>query len=124
MRSRREWRDLEIGVKTTQKSKKTEVTDRPVDGQGQVDARKRRSVGNGQVEQLGNEHCVDAGCAELAHAVVVVQSCVDGIDTNGVDSELLEVGNVTLASSGICEAGRGQGEPRDVVDTYPSCRRE
>lgn len=124
MRSKREWRDLEIGVKNTQESKKTGVTDRSVDGQGQVDARKRRSVGKEQVEQLGNEHGINAGCAELAHAVVVVQSCIDGIDTNGVDSELLEVGDVALACSGICEAGRGQGELRDLVETYPSCRRE
>ena len=45
----------------------------------------------------GDTHGVNAGRAELAHAVVVVEGCVDGIDTNGVDSELLEVGDVALA---------------------------
>lgn len=69
-----------------------------------------------------DEHGINTSCAELAHAGVVVESCVDGIDTNGVDGKLLEVGDVALACGGICKAGWGSGTAEGrCVDAYPSC---
>ena len=92
--------------------KEGKLTDRSIDWEGQVDAGKMRmewdqslAKAKGEVEE--DEHGVNASCAELTHALVVVLSSVDGIGTNGVDGELLEVGNVALAGSRICEAERG-----------------
>jgi hypothetical protein len=44
---------------------------------------------------------VDASIGEGVHALLVVASVVDGVDADGVDAELLELGNVTLAASSV-----------------------
>jgi hypothetical protein len=99
--------------------RKVMPTDRSIDRQGQVDTGKSAQLvakrQGGPREE--NEHGVNAGCAELAHAVVVVLSCVDRIDTNGVGGKLLEVGDVALARGGICKATWGQRESRGVLGT-------
>lgn len=64
-------------------------------GVGSVDGVER-------VVDVGNE--VDASVGELGHALIVVLGVVDGVDTDGVDAKLLELGNVTAADGGI-----GQG---------------
>ena len=68
--SKWEWRSLEIGVRIHRRVK-AEVTDRLVDVQGQVDARKGAQS---QVERPRNERGINAGRIELAHAVVMSQS--------------------------------------------------
>ena len=53
------------------------------------------------------EHEVDTGLGESVHALVVVGGVVDGVNTDGVQAELLEVLDVALATVGI---GDGIGE--------------
>lgn len=52
---------------------------------------------------------VDAGISQSLHARIVVCRVIHGVDTNGVDSKLLELGNITRASSrisnGVLEGG-------------------
>lgn len=55
-------------------------------------------VGRGQV---GDD--VDASVGKQRHALVVVSIGVDGVDTDGVGAELLEVRNVTLAARRVGE---------------------
>ena len=61
-----------------------------------------RLLGVGSVDGvLGGvevERKVDTGVGQEAHAGVVVGAVVDSVDTDSVDSKLLELGNVTLAS--------------------------
>lgn len=62
-------------------------------------------VGIGSVE--GVERCVDiedqvdACSSQLGHAIIVVGGVVDSVDTDGVDAQLLELYNITLAGCGI-----------------------
>jgi len=49
------------------------------------------------------EHEVDAGSGKHGHALVVVNMGVDGVDTDGVDAELLEQEDVTSANLGVGE---------------------
>ena len=51
--------------------------------------------------QIGDN--VDASVGEHGHALLVVGGGVEGVDTDGVCAELLENGNVTGATSDICE---------------------
>lgn len=44
---------------------------------------------------------VDAGVGKSVHALVMVGRVVNRVDADGVDAELLELGNVTLAARGI-----------------------
>lgn len=50
----------------------------------------------------------------------MVGGVVDRVDTDGVDSQLLELGNVSLASGGVCDgvfgAGRASGLVIDTTD--------
>ena len=46
---------------------------------------------------------VDPGICQLAHAVIVVCAVVDGVDTDGVDLEFHELGDVSLAGVGVGE---------------------
>ena len=50
---------------------------------------------------------VDASIGESVHALVVVGGVIDGVDTDGVQAEILEVLDVTLATVGI---GDGVGK--------------
>jgi hypothetical protein len=47
------------------------------------------------------EDQVDAGSSKHGHALIVVQSGVDGVDTDGVDAETLEKGDITSADIGV-----------------------
>ena len=51
--------------------------------------------------QIGDN--VDASVGEHGHALLVVGGGVEGVDTDGVCAELLEDGNVTGATSDVCE---------------------
>jgi hypothetical protein len=46
---------------------------------------------------------IDASIGESAHALVMVLRIVDGIDTNGVDSKVLEVFDISGANIGISQ---------------------
>ena len=52
-------------------------------------------------------HGINASLAEQGHALVVIISGVDAVHADGIDFELLEEGDVTLAGIGILE---GVGE--------------
>lgn len=49
------------------------------------------------------ENEIDAGVIELLHTLVVVKSVVDSVYSNGVDSKILESGDIALANLGIGE---------------------
>lgn len=64
------------------------------------------------------EHQVDASISQGIHALVVVLRVVDRVDTDGVQTELLELGNVTLATIGISDGvSQVRGATGLVVDT-------
>jgi len=44
------------------------------------------------------ENQVDTSSSKHGHALIVVQGCVDGVDTDGVDTETLEKGDITSAN--------------------------
>jgi hypothetical protein len=44
------------------------------------------------------ENQVDTGSSKHGHALIVVQGWVDGVDTDGVDTETLEKGDITSAN--------------------------
>jgi hypothetical protein len=50
----------------------------------------------------------------------VVGGVVDSVDTDGVDAQLLELGNITLAAvdigDGVCELGAATGLVVDATD--------
>lgn len=48
-------------------------------------------------------HGINACRVEGAHARIMVQTCVDAVHTNSVDSELFQVGYITSASSCVRE---------------------
>lgn len=83
-----------------------------------------RRVGVGAVDgvlgvvDIGNE--VDASVGELLHALLVVLGVIDGVDTDGVHTEVLELGNVTTADGGIGQGvdvlGRATGLVVDTTD--------
>jgi hypothetical protein len=66
---------------------------------------------------------VDAGIGEGLHAGVVGGRVVDRVDTDGVDSELLELGDITLAAisigNGILEGGRTARLVVNATDVEP-----
>jgi hypothetical protein len=70
------------------------------------------------------EDKVDAGICEGLHANIVVGGVVDGVDTDGVHSQLLELGNVTLAGcglrNGVDKVGGSTGLPIDTPDVEPA----
>lgn len=86
-----------------------------------------RSV-DGVVGGVDVEGQVDAGGVESGHASVVVRSVVDGVDTDGVDAQLLELGNVTRASgdvgNGVDEGGGAAGLIVDATDVEPCASSE
>ena len=66
-----------------------------------------RWVGIGSVERVERsvdiEDQVDTCGCQLRHAVIVVGCVVDSVNTDGVDTQLLELCNITLASGCICD---------------------
>lgn len=62
-----------------------------------------RSAVEGVLGGVQVERKVNAGVGQEAHAGVVVRGVVDGVDTDSVDSKLLELGNVALAASGVSD---------------------
>ena len=52
---------------------------------------------------------VDTGVLQLLHALVVVLGVVDGVDTDGVDAQLLEQRDVALAVVRVSDRVRGVG---------------
>lgn len=69
------------------------------------------SLGIGTVDGVPGsvdiQHQVDTGIGQGAHALIVVLGVVDGVHTDGVEAEVLELLDVTLAAIGI---GDGIGE--------------
>jgi hypothetical protein len=53
------------------------------------------------------EDKVDARVLEFLHARIVVGSVVDGVDTDRVDAQLLEFGDISLADRRVGEGIRG-----------------
>lgn len=49
-------------------------------------------------------HRVDSGLVEGAHARIMIEGIVHAVDTDDVDAELLQVGDIAGTSSGV-----GQG---------------
>lgn len=49
------------------------------------------------------ENNVDASISQSIHALVVVHAVVDSIDTDSIDAQVLELGDVSLANIGIGE---------------------
>lgn len=45
-----------------------------------------------------NAHCVNARSTECGHALIVVKGGVDAVHADGIDTELLEEWNISLAS--------------------------
>ena len=66
------------------------------------------------------ESQVDASVGEETHAGVVVSTVVNSVDTDGVDAELLELGDVTLAalliSNGVLCVGCATGLVVNTTD--------
>lgn len=48
-------------------------------------------------------HDIDSRVREQSHALCMVLSRINGVDSDGISGELLEVGNVTPASGRICQ---------------------
>jgi hypothetical protein len=46
---------------------------------------------------------VDAGISQSTHALVVVCGVVHSVDSDGVDAQLLEFHDISLASSGVSD---------------------
>jgi hypothetical protein len=64
-----------------------------------------RGCGIGAVERVlwsvDVESKVDASSCQRRHALVVIGGVVDRVHTDGIDSQLLELGDISLASRGI-----------------------
>lgn len=64
------------------------------------------------------EDQVDACVGKSCHTLVVVGIIVNGIDTDRVDAEVSEFGNVTQANVGVCKrVDVGRGTARLVINT-------
>ena len=83
-----------------------------------------RLLGLGAVEGvLGGvdiQHQVDAGLGQDLHALIVILGVVDRVHADGIESEILELLQVALASvgigDGICQLGRAAGLVVDAAD--------
>lgn len=89
---------------------------RPEQGAGEADQLRTFDVfSEPAAANMGKDvHGVDASRAQCGHACVVVQRCVDAVDTNGVDAKLFHVRDVSGAAIRVGEwvhevAGLGEG---------------
>ena len=79
-------------------------------------------VGIGSVQGVEGsvdiEDQVDTCSCQLGHAVIVVGCVVNSVDTDGVDAQLLELCDITLASGCICDwVDQIRGSSRLIVYT-------
>lgn len=87
-----------------------------------VDVVRLVDVGSSSVQSVLGvvdiENQVDASISKSLHALLVVLGVVDNVDTDGVDAEILEVLDVTLANAGVGERVDSLGVATGlVVDT-------
>lgn len=83
-----------------------------------------RGLGVGPVERvLGSvdiEDEVDASISQRLHTLIVALGVVDGVDTDGVHAQLLELGDIALASGrlrdGVLQLGGATGLVVDTTD--------
>lgn len=54
------------------------------------------------------EDQIDTLISKQLHTLIVVLGVIDGVDTDGIETQLLEVGDVTLAVLGVCEGVLGR----------------
>ena len=63
-----------------------------------------------------NIHGVDSGLVKGAHARIVTESVVHAVNTDDVDAELLEIGDIARTSSGVGQGiNEGGGLKEGVV---------
>ena len=61
-------------------------------------------------------HCVYSGLVKSAHARIVIEGVVHAVNTDDVDAELLEIGNITSTSRGVGQRiNEGGGLKEGVV---------
>lgn len=80
-----------------------------------VNAAPRDSIGvhTGTVDRILRgvdvEDQIDTLISKHLHALIVVLGVIDGVDTDGIETQLPKVGNVTLAVLGVGEGVLGGG---------------